>query len=188
MLDAGRNLTRHVPDNLQLEHLLARTALRDRAAFQQLYELMSSHLFGVALRILHTRSLAEEALQDAFIQIWQKAGDYRADKAQVNTWMTSITRYRALDMLRKTGREQPLDDELAAVMEDPAPGPAQLSESKDLDLCMDELQDQQRECIALAYVEGYSHQELAVRMDTPLGTVKSWIRRGLQQLKECLQR
>jgi len=162
--------------------------LRDRAAFQQLYNLTSPHLFGVALRILHTRSLAEEALQDAFVQIWQKAGEYRADKAQVNTWMTSITRYRALDMLRKSARETPLEELPDSVMPEQQGAQMMAAENADLELCMEELQNEQRECIALAYVDGYSHQELSDRLDTPLGTVKSWIRRGLQQLKECLQR
>lgn len=177
-----------VSDNQELENLLARTALRDRAAFQQLYKLMSGHLFGVALRILKTRSLAEEALQDAFVQIWNKAGEYRADRAQANTWMTSITRYRALDMLRKTKREVLMDEVPEPEVESVSNLPLEAAEGVDLQLCMDELSADQRQCIAMAYVEGYSHQELCGQLETPLGTIKSWIRRGLQQLKECLQR
>lgn len=175
-------------DKQHLEDLLARTALRDREAFNALYDLMAPHLFAVVLRILHTRSLAEEALQDAFVQIWQKAGQYRADKAQVNTWMTSIARYRALDMLRKTGRESLLEDLPDSILPEQQATQMLEAERADLALCMDELQAEQRQCIAMAYVEGYSHQELSDKLSTPLGTVKSWVRRGLQQLKECLQR
>ncbi len=175
-------------DDLQLQQLLSRVALGDRRAFKNLYELTNAHLFGAALRILSKRTLAEEAVQDAYVQIWQRAGSYRADKAQANTWMNAILRYRALDILRKQGRESSSED-LAEADLPFVSGEAALSDvQKDLNVCLEELQAQQQQCIRLAYVEGYSHQELSDQLDTALGTVKSWIRRGLQQLKECLQR
>ena len=175
-------------DDQDLQELLARVALGDRAAFQSLYELSSAHLFGAALRILHTRPLAEEAVQDAYVQIWQRAGSYRSDKAQANTWMSAILRYRALDLLRKHGRET--STELLSEADLPAVSSdiARSNDQQDLEACLAELQPEQRQCIALAYVDGYSHSELSAQLNTPLGTIKSWIRRGLQQLKACLNR
>ncbi|MDX1496483.1 MAG: sigma-70 family RNA polymerase sigma factor [Salinisphaeraceae bacterium] len=175
-------------DDQQLQTLLSRVALADRKAFQQLYDLSSPHLYAAALRILRTPSLAEEAVQDAYVQIWQRAASYRANKAQANTWMNAILRYRALDLLRKHGRESSTE-QLAEGDLPITSGEAALSDiQQDLQQCLDELSPDQRRSIALAYVEGYSHSELSVQLDTALGTVKSWIRRGLQQLKECLQR
>lgn len=174
-------------DNDQLEELLARTVLRDQRAFRQLYDLASPHLLGISIRISGTRSLAEEALQDAFVQFWNHAGTFRATRSKASTWMISIVRYRSLDLLRKTGRETPLDEvpESALPVVEPFSG---ADSEPGLDRCLNELAEQQRSCISLAYVEGRSHQEISQRIGTPLGTVKSWIRRGLQQLKECLER
>ena len=188
ILGAPSSTKNAVADDSQLQHLLSRVALGDRAAFKSLYELTNAHLFGAALRILSKRTLAEEAVQDAYVQIWQRAGSYRADKAQANTWMNAILRYRALDMLRKHGRESSSEDLPEASLPYVSGESDRSDTQQDLDVCLDELQAQQRECIALAYVDGYSHQELSERLDTALGTVKSWIRRGLQQLKECLER
>lgn len=174
-------------DNDQIEPLLARVALRDRKAFQALYESTASHLLGAAVRILGSRAQAEEALQDGFVQIWQNASSYNPAKARASTWMTSIVRYRALDMVRRLGRETSLDD----VHESALPEAAvwhDADQEPNLEPCMDELGDNQRMCVTLAFVEGYSHQELSTRMDTPLGTIKSWIRRSLTQLQECLER
>lgn len=172
----------------QLQDLLARVALADRAAFQQLYDMTSAHLYGAALRILRTQSLAEEAVQDAYVQIWQRAASYRANKAQANTWMNAILRYRALDLLRKHGREGSTEDLSDANLPRVSSEAARTDVQADLQACLNELNPEQRECIALAYVDGYSHSELSQQLDTALGTVKSWIRRGLQQLKECLSR
>jgi RNA polymerase sigma-70 factor (ECF subfamily) len=176
-------LTRYVLDNPQLEPLLARVALQDRAAFKALYDLSASHLLGVALRILRIRSLAEEAVQDAFVQIWQNARQFQVQKAPASAWMNSIIRYRALDVLRRTGREVPIDD--LGVEPVAASVPMKVGDI-DLERCLAGLSDETRHCVQLAFVEGYSHPELARRTGRPLGTVKSWIRRGLQQLKECL--
>ncbi len=153
-----------------------------------MYGQTSAHLFGTALRILHTRTLAEEAVQDAYVQIWQRAGHYRSDKAQASTWMNAIVRYRALDLLRRNGRESSSEDLDEADFPFSTGEAARSDLQQDLDICLEELAARQRECIALAYVDGYSHHELSERMDTALGTVKSWIRRGLQQLKACLER
>lgn len=175
-------------DNDRLEPLLDRVALRDRQAFRQLYDASAAHLLAVALRILKSRAQAEEALQDGFVQIWQNATRFDKGKARASTWMTSIVRYRALDMVRRQGREQSLDD-----MEDGQLPPAASIEQSiagepRLQPCLEELGEQPRNAVILAFVDGYSHQELSEQLGKPLGTVKSWIRRGLTQLKECLER
>ncbi len=174
-------------DNDHIENLLARVALRDRNAFQALYDSSAAHLLGAAVRILGSRAQAEEALQDGFVQIWQNASSFNPAKARASTWMTSIVRYRALDMVRRTGRETPLDE----IQESALPESTvwyDADQEPNLEPCMDELGESQRMCVTLAFVEGYSHQELSTRLDTPLGTIKSWIRRSLNQLKECLER
>lgn len=171
-------------DNDQLEPLLGRTALKDREAFRRLYQLAAPHLLGVAVRILQTRGTAEEALQDAFVQIWQRAGTYRPEKARASTWMTSIVRYRALDALRRSGRETSIDDVPEQAL--PAAAAPGITVEPALRRCLGQLPAGHQECLTLAFVEGYTHQQLSRKLGTPLGTVKSWIRRGLQQLKECL--
>ncbi len=174
-------------ENERIEALLARVALGDRAAFRELYDATAAHLLGVAVRILRSRAQAEEALQDAFVQIWQNAATYRAERARGNTWMNSIVRYRALDLLRRQSRELPLDEQAVAQWPDEGQRPDGGAEPR-LEPCLEELGEQQRTCVTLAFVEGYSHQELSTRMDTPLGTIKSWVRRGLDRLRECLER
>lgn len=171
-------------DNDQLEPLLARTALKDRDAFRKLYELSAPHLLGVAVRILQTRGTAEEALQDAFVQIWQRAGTYRPEKARASTWMSSIVRYRALDTLRRGGRETSIDD--VPEMALPSTPAVEPSAEPALRRCLGELPKAHQDALALAFVQGYTHQQLSKKLATPLGTVKSWIRRSLQQLKDCL--
>jgi RNA polymerase sigma-70 factor, ECF subfamily len=177
---------RTVSEEEQAETLLGRVALRDRDAFRRLYERTSPHLFGVAIRILGTRALAEEALQDAFVQIWQRAGSFQSERAKASTWMTSIVRYRSLDLRRVSGRELALEDhpEIAESAASPA---APEAADPALGRCLELLAQQPRDCLSLAFVGGYSHPEISRKLNTPLGTVKSWIRRGLQQLKECLE-
>lgn len=170
----------------QAQPLLAQVALGNRDAFRQLYELTVAHLFPVALRILKQRDKAEEALQDAYIQIWNKASEFHAERGTAGAWMSTIVRYRALDAVRRKPREINLEELPDGA--DPADDIGRLLSGSDLQLCMDDLNDEQRRAIALAYIEGLSHSELSERLTSPLGTVKSWIRRGLQALRECLSR
>lgn len=181
-----------------LNHWLTATATGDRGAFQALYRAASPHLFAVLLRILKRRELAEEALQDCFVRIWQKADTYSAERGSPQAWLVSIARYRALDLIRRRRPEVSLEDDegnerdIPDDVHDNGPqGPLEASmtgQSLDaLDRCLDTLQSQQRESLLLAYYEGYTHEELADKLDKPLGTVKSWVRRGLQRLRECLE-
>jgi RNA polymerase sigma-70 factor (ECF subfamily) len=172
-----------------LERLVARSALGDRAAFQELYQATAPKLFAVALRILRREDWAEEVLQECYVSVWRHAPEYKADRAAPMTWMTSIVRNRCLDWLRRPNPE-PLADEALEALESPNPGPlARLEEGRDsaaLARCLRGLDARQRQAIALAFFDGLSHAELAKHLREPLGTVKTWVRRGLQRLKTCL--
>lgn len=176
----------------QLSDLLARCALHDQRAFATLYQFSSAKLFAVAVRITRRRDWAEEVLQEAFVNIWNHAAGYNSAKSAPMTWMTAIVRNRALDWLRKP-REVELDEEheeLMASIPDESPGPEELLrrslEAGELAECMKTLTEEQQRSITLAFFYGLSHGELAEQMRKPLGTVKTWIRRGLDRLKGCL--
>jgi RNA polymerase sigma-70 factor (ECF subfamily) len=188
----------------ELAPLIGRCALGDRAAFRQLYDDTSSHLFAVVLRIQRDRALAEDLLQEVYVNVWRAAGSFDAAMSQPMTWLTSIARNRAIDSLRRAQAQPrlqsvhgdddddddrpPLDEQLA----DESPGPADLleraSEARALQPCLQGLAPAQRQSLALAFYDGLSHAEVAEHMHQPLGTVKSWVRRALQSLKDCLDR
>ena len=175
-----------------LASLLAACARRDRAAFERLYRETSPKLFGVALRILKREDWAEDVLQECYVRIWDHARDFRAGLAAPMTWMTSIVRNRCLDWLRRPKLEVIDEDgELIESAESDYPGPlAELEASADaraLKKCLNALEAKQRQAIALAYFDGLSHAELAGHLREPLGTVKTWVRRGLLRLKSCLE-
>jgi len=170
----------------ELLPLLIKVARKDSRAFEALYTATKRQMFAVALQLLKNTESAEEAVQEAFISIWYKADQYREGTGTVFTWMVSIVRYRSLDMLRykKVRKEDALDESVVEAMLDEnevASVPTQ-----QLNNCMGELDSQQRQAIHLAYFNGYSHSEVVEHLASPLGTVKSWIRRGLQSLQRCL--
>lgn len=185
------------PDKTRLlVDLLHACAQRRQPAFQQLYQLTSPQLFAILIRILKRRDLAEEALQDAFISVWHNATSYTAQKGAPMTWLVSICRYRALDMLRRERREVHLDppdddddeDALAGFADESETGELiSHAEARALKHCLEELNAGQRNSLKLAYFDGCSHEEIASILRAPLGTVKSWVRRGLQDLKRCLE-
>ena len=176
----------------RLAGLLARTALGDRAAFAELYQATRSQLFGVSLRIVRERPLAEEVLQDSFVNIWNHASDYARAKSAPVTWMTAIVRNRSLDVVRRTREEPDVDDALAARLVDESASPVReaqaRAEAHTLRECLEELEPEQRQSIALAFFHGLSHSELAGHLRRPLGTVKTHIRRGLLRLRDCISR
>jgi RNA polymerase sigma-70 factor, ECF subfamily len=191
------NHSRGMAAPIDLHQLLAHVALRDRAALRRLYDAVSPSLFGVAMRIVNRRDRAEEVLQDAFINIWNKAAGYNSATSQPMTWMTAIVRNRALDELRREKRNvaQSLDDGKngsASDVEDNRPNPLELLEQAADSLrirgCLDAIDGPQRQCLALAYYHGLSHSELAQHLGSPIGSVKVWLRRGLQKMKRCLER
>ena len=182
--------------NQRLIGLLHAAAQGRQAAFQELYALVSPQLFAALLRILRRKDLAEEALQDALLSVWRNAASYSADKGAPMTWMLSICRYRALDMLRRERREVSLepmggdgDEDGAAEVADESANQDLLSKAEEraLDECMDRLNDGQRASLKLAYFDGCTHEEIASNLKSPIGTVKSWVRRGLESLKRCLE-
>ena len=174
-----------------LADLLAACAKRDRAAFSRLYAATSAKLYGVAVRILRREDWAEEVLQECFVSIWAHAPGYRAGLAAPMTWMTSIVRNRCLDWLRRPRAElADADGSLTdnALSDNPGPLAAleRVTEARALTRCLDGLEARQRQAIALAFFDGLSHAELAQHLRQPLGTVKTWVRRGLLRLKDCL--
>lgn len=180
----------------QLVDLLHGCAMGRQPAFQKLYQLTSPQLFAVLVRILKRRDLAEEALQDSFLNIWRNASSYTAEKGAPMTWLISICRYRALDMLRRERREVHIDpsdndseDNVLNTLADDSETGDLIShaEARALKHCLDGLSEGQRSSLKLAYFDGCSHEEIADTLKTPLGTIKSWVRRGLQGLKQCLE-
>lgn len=181
--------------NEDLARLLAKVALRDRAAFEQIYHATCAHLLGVAFRILNQRERAEEVLQEAFMNVWHNAAGFNAAVASPMTWLINIVRNKAIDTLRsgKTERASTiaLDDEAMDVAADDTQQPQQLLDESlaklKIDACMGELGASQRQALALAYYRGMVHTEIAASLGAPLGTVKAWVRRGLDKLKGCLE-
>lgn len=181
-------------DSATLQQDLARVALGDRSAFARVYAATSAHLFGVALRILRRSELAEDVLQEAFVNVWHHAGSYQAAASQPMTWLISIVRNKALDHLRsheRTAADSFADDEGADLLPDGGEGPLQLltraSDAMRIRRCLDALDAAHRQSLALAFYQGYSHAEIAQHLKAPLGSVKSWVRRGLERIKHCLE-
>jgi RNA polymerase sigma-70 factor, ECF subfamily len=175
-----------------IAELMGRCALRDQRAFAELYRLSAAKLYGVAIRILRREDWAEEVLQESFVNIWNHIADYSAARSAPMTWMIAIVRNRALDWLRRPNFEQGSDDYdlLVESVADEGPGPdIRLGDSRAaaaLAECLKQLNGNQRQSIMLAYAHGLSHGELAQHLKEPLGTVKTWIRRGLEKLKLCI--
>ncbi len=158
---------------------------------KKLYDLTSANLFAISLRILNDRGLAEDCLQQVFIKIWNHAGSYDSSKARGRTWLNTITRNQSLDLLRRNKHrdKQDTDEALEHVEDQGASQEQQIShwqDSQKLHRCLKEIPEQQRLCLELAYFEGLTHQSLSERIDTSLGTVKTWIRRGLARLQTCM--
>ena len=176
-------------ETAELEHLLAQVALGSRAAFRQLYVQVSPKLFGVCLRILKDQQEAEDTLQEVFVKIWHNADRYTPQVASPLAWMNAVTRNLAIDMLRK---RKPGGGDLDAAerIVDDRPGPeaaaVMRAEGRRIEACLAELDPDKARAVRLAYVEGESYLELAERFDLPLNTMRSWLRRSLIKLRECL--
>ena len=179
-------------DLADIEKLIARVALKDRAAFAEIYARTSAKLFGVVLRVLNNRADAEDVLQDAYVKIWRNAGRYRQNGYSPMTWLITIARNTAIDARRRKGRAASGGDAMLERMADPAPGPeAQTiaaSDREQLGACLDELEAARAEAVTRAYLQGDSYAELAAHFDVPLNTMRTWLRRSLLKLRECLSR
>jgi RNA polymerase sigma factor (sigma-70 family) len=183
--------------DMQLVALIERVAQRDQQALRQLYDLTSPRLYGLALRVVSSRDHAEDVLQEAYLNIWRIACDYKATLSPPLAWMGVIVRSRALDFLRRRASEradlhQELDDYTSDTLAGDSPNPMDVSDASQqalaLHQCLSKLDAKQREVVSLAYLRDLSHGELADQLKLPLGTVKTWIRRGLQQLRGCMAR
>ena len=168
--------------------LMHRCGYGDRAAFRTLYDRFSAKLYGIALRFLRQPSLAADATQEAFVQIWQQAHRFDAERGDADAFMVTLVRYRALDILRRTGREVLGYD--GEEQEDESPDAlsrlVSSSEGAALKTCLDRLEPARRKMVVLAFVDGLSHGDLAQKLGMPLGSVKSAIRRSLLSLRACL--
>ncbi|WP_248742234.1 MULTISPECIES: sigma-70 family RNA polymerase sigma factor [unclassified Pseudomonas] len=177
-------------DTDQLRQLLAQCSLGDRRAFETLYRSVGPRLHGVALRFMGRPDLAEEVLQESFVRIWNNASRYESHLSAPMTWMINITRNQAIDQLRKH-RDRPLTDFEQEALVDENPSAHDLlnsaREATALNRCLETLEGMQRRSITVAYFQGLSCSELAEHLAAPLGSVKSWIRRGMERLRRCLE-
>lgn len=174
-----------------MESALTACARGDRQALRWIYEQEAARMLGVAMRFVKRRSIAEEIVQDCFVRVWQQAGTFDASRGAGRAWLYTILRNRALNILRGEARTELTGDLTAfdGASQEPTPEDimTQLSDNSALRACLEKLDAARRKIIVLAYTEGLSHGEIAARIGVPLGTIKSWIRRSLLSLRECLQ-
>ena len=174
----------------ELNRLLQQAGRNDQQAFAELYRRTSSKLFGVCLRMLRDRGEAEEVLQETYTTVWRRAASFDAAKASAITWLVTLSRNKAIDRLRQHREELLHDpsklDEAVDEQPTPAAGAETSQEYQRLQQCLDELEPQQQSSVREAFFTGATYNELATRCKVPLGTMKSWIRRSLLQLRTCL--
>jgi RNA polymerase sigma-70 factor (ECF subfamily) len=173
----------------ELSDLLSRCAAGDRAALRRLYDLQAPRLKGLALRITGSQAMAEDVLHDVFLRVWQQAGQFDPARGTPRAWLTTLTRYRALDLRRHAGREvaAAAPPDLADESPDAIARLIASADGRALYHCLAALDAPRRRMIRLAFIDGRTHADIAATLDMPLGTVKSMIRRGLSALKRCLE-
>lgn len=172
-----------------LDHLIARVAMGDRQAFSDLYAATSAKLFGVCLRILRDRAESEDALQEVYIRIWQKADRFGALGYHPMTWLITVARNMAIDRLRArkpTAAGSDVLDTIPDTGQTPEQAAINSAQRAQIGLCLDQLEPSRANAVRGAYLAGYSYNDLAARYDVPLNTMRTWLRRSLQKLKECL--
>ena len=176
-------------DQSQVEALIARAALSDRNAFSSLYDATSAKLFSVCLQVLNDRQAAEDALQDSYIKIWNKADQYHTNGMSPMTWLITIARNTSIDRLRTHRPNHNSFDEVPELVgesDDPEAHSMTMSDNKRIAHCLEELESEKAEAVCDAYLYGLSYAELASRYNVPLNTVRTWLRRSLLKLKGCL--
>jgi len=181
----------------ELIALIDRIGRRDEAALRELYDRTAPRLMGLAMRVVRQREWAEDVLQESFMTVWRAAADYRGTLSPPLAWLGLIVRSRSLDLLRRRTADraqltQEFDELMAETLESDAPNPVDTADASEqawaLHQCLSQLEARQREVVSLAYLRELSHGELAEQLKLPLGTVKTWIRRGLEKLRVCMAR
>jgi RNA polymerase sigma-70 factor, ECF subfamily len=174
----------------ELVGLLAAVAKGDQGAFERLYVATRAKLYGVVLRILRRADLADEVMQDTYLKIWRSAGEFDPHLATPITWMVAIARHRALDLVRKKSETSIEDEPVALQAQWEVANPLEQHETNEqlrrLLVCLDALETERRELILLAYFGGFSREQLAAKFAAPVNTVKTWLRRSLVRIRECL--
>lgn len=171
-----------------LAALIRAVARGDDAAFREIYRLRSSRLYGIALRITRQQPMALDAVQDAFLEVWRNASRFDRRRGTADFWLASLVRYRAIDMTRRLTREIPSDDLPEAMDEEPDVLSRMVasSDTAALRACLETLEPERRRLLTMAFIDGLSHSELSQRLNVPIGSVKSWIRRSLLSLRSCM--
>ena len=184
-------MSRNEPDGAELEALLSRCAAGDRSALETLYARVAPILLAVLMRMLKRRDAAEDALQDVFVNVWQRARQFDPIRGRPLAWLVSMARYRAIDLQRATRPAVPMSEVSALEPQLQSEGPDEnsdvLGSGALLWRCLEQIAAPQRRCLMLAYEEGLTHSEIARAVNEPLGTVKSWVRRSLIALRRCLE-
>ncbi|MFG6136430.1 MULTISPECIES: sigma-70 family RNA polymerase sigma factor [Halomonas] len=174
----------------RLQDLLQRVTRRDRQAFAELYDATSAKLYGTVLRILKERGRTDDVVQEVYVTIWQKAGQFDDGRASAIAWMASIARHAAIDELRRRPRAPHESDDVLDQTPSDAPGAREHAErdenARRLHACLAELEGNRRDMVRLAYLDGWSRADLAAHFEQPVNTVKTWLHRALKQLKGCL--
>lgn len=173
----------------QIEALIAQIALGNQDAFAALYDATSAKLMAVCLRVLQERAAAEDAMQEAFIKVWNNAARYQVTGHSPMSWLITIARNTAIDKLRARKTDRDVDDysdRIAAQGPTPEQSAIAASQAAQIVDCLDGLEQDRRDAITGAYLDGHSYQTLAERFDVPLNTMRTWLRRGLASLRECM--
>lgn len=170
----------------QVEGCLALVKLKHQAAFEELYQLTSSKLYGLVYKMVSDKEIAADLLQESFTKVWQQAQQYRSDLGNAWAWMCQLTRNTVIDWLR-TQQRKPTEVDETEVMDLASGDHGVWEDNKDLSECLKRIREEPRAAIVSAYLYGFSHSELADKMAVPLGTLKSWIKRGLKELQQCLE-
>lgn len=176
-------------DQSKIEVLIARSAMNDRNAFSALYDTTSAKLFSVCLQVLNDQQAAEDALQDSYIKIWNKAGQYHINGLSPMAWLITIARNTSIDHLRTHRSDHNTFDEIAELADqtnDPEAHSIMMSDNKQIEDCLEKLESNKAEAVCGAYLHGFSYAELAARYNVPLNTIRTWLRRSLLKLKGCL--
>lgn len=174
----------------ELHFLLGKVAQQDRAAFAELYRATAAKLYGIILRIVRRREVADEVLQEVYVRIWQSAHLYDAGKGSVIAWLAVMARNRALDQVRSGRHFIAADDDAILDIADDGRSALEILEASEdvarLKACLDRLEPERRALVVSAYLDGASREALAERVGAPVGTIKTWLHRSLKQLKDCL--